>query len=176
MSNLLTALSHLHRGNVKTNNFLPLSERDFSKLRPWPEPKSVPVRALRPFGRLDVMPNNEQLSRAAAALMRCCTGPVIVDDDSEVLLGQLRVAALKKHFGPRSRVDVIRVSELADQQLAFIVRKMFSLIYEDGWDYQMLSIDCQGLSAFALKTGAMARTHARRRVVAHEPGTGFAIR
>lgn len=159
MSDLVAVLNRLHQTNLKSSNLLELSERQFGKLKPWPAPTRISVRRLKSFGRFDIPPTKEQLRRAAGSYVRCCLpGPVIVNDEKEVLLGQLRVAAISEHFGSQSRVETLRYSQLSKAQLTFLVRDMGRLISGDGgWDRQMLLIDAQGLTALVSKAGALPR-------------------
>src|SRR5690348_4325612 len=114
MSDLIAVLDRLYRTNLGSSKLLGLSEWHWRKLEPWPVPTNVSVRRLKPFDRFDIPPTKDQLHRAAATYMRCHPGPVIVNDDGNVLLGQLRVTAIKEHFGPQSRVHAVRYSQLSE--------------------------------------------------------------
>ena len=166
MTSLTAAMSRINKANRATAP-QQFPENRFRKLEPWPDIKAITVKSLRPFARFDVIPTETQLAKTMATMLRRGVGLVVVNDDSEVLFGQLRVAALQKYRGPRSRVYAVKFPKLNKEQLAFLIRQAFSPVYSDGWDRQMMSIDCQALNALVSKTGVTAPKHARRRVVAH---------
>jgi hypothetical protein len=163
MSRLFTLLNRLHGANLRTA-FPLVPDRP---LEAWPEPTPtrVTVRGLKTFDGFEIRPTPDQLCRAAnLSDMR----PVIVDNDNQVLLGQLRVEAIRNQFGSLSGVDILRYEHLTETQVVALIRDIVSLIYrKHKWDFQMLTIDCQRLSALVSKTRATARRRALTQAPTH---------
>jgi DNA modification methylase len=106
--------------------------------------ETMPIDALRPYGRNARTHSRKQIRQIARSIERFgFCNPVLIDDEQQIIAGHGRVEAAK--LLKMDQVPTVRLSHLSETDKRAYILADNRLAEKAGWDKEMLAIELQGL-------------------------------